>query len=310
MEINKFALFDIGGTTIKYGVADTHGNFLFKKQIPTHPEKGSTLLLKRIKEEINKLEKIYKISGIGISATGQVNYSEGTISAATNLIPGWVGTNIKKYFLDEYNIPVEVENDVNSVALGEMWKGNGRGLTNFISIALGTGIGGGIILNKSLFRGAHYSAGEFGHLKIKSNGRKCKCGDYGCYEAHSSTLSLVSIVKDATGELTITGKDIFQLEKIGKEPYKRLVSEWISDVGDGLKNIIVSFDPEAIIIGGGISAQGDYLINKIRKDLKGKLQENFYKNLDIRIAALENDAGMLGVLYLINQEYLETINAK
>lgn len=310
MKINKFALFDIGGTTIKYGIADTNGNFLFKEQIPTYPEKGSILLLKRIKEEIDKLKKMYKISGIGISATGQVNYREGTISAATNLIPGWVGTNIKKYFIDEYNIPVEVENDVNSVALGEMWKGNGRDLTNFISIALGTGIGGGIILNKTLFRGAHYSAGEFGHLKIKSNGRKCKCGDYGCYEAHSSTLSLVSIVKDVTGKRTITGKDIFRLEKIEKEPYKRLVSEWISDIGDGLKNIIVSFDPEAIIIGGGVSAQGDYLINKIKKDLKGKLQENFYKNLDIRTAALENDAGMLGVLYLINQKYLGTINAK
>lgn len=301
MKVDKFALFDIGGTAIKYGIADEDGNFLFKGQIPTYPEKGSETLLKRIKKEIDKLKKIYIITGIGISATGQVNYEKGTISAATNLIPGWVGTNIKKYFIDQYNLPVEVENDVNAVALGEMWKGNGKDLTNFISIALGTGIGGGIILNKSLFRGSHYSAGEFGHLKIKSNGRKCKCGDFGCYEAHSSTLSLVSILKDTTGDDTLTGKDIFRLEKNGEEPYKSLVSEWVSDIGDGIKNIIVSFDPEAIIIGGGVSAQGDYLIDKIRKDLKEKLQENFYENLDLRTATLENDAGMLGVLYLINQ---------
>ncbi|UUV17409.1 ROK family protein [Fusobacteria bacterium ZRK30] len=302
MKIRKFALFDIGGTSIKYGITDSNGNFLLKKTIPTYPEKGSRSLLEHIKRQIDSCKKIYDISGIGISATGQVNYKDGIISAATDLIPGWVGTNIKKYFMDEYKLPVAVENDVNCVALGEMWKGNGRDLNSFISIALGTGIGGGIILNRSLFRGAHYSAGEFGHLKIKDNGRKCKCGDYGCYEAHASTLALVSIVKEVTGEEDITGKEIFEYEKLGKEPYKNLVSKWISDIGDGLKNIIVSFNPEALIIGGGVSAQGDYLLDKIKNDLKEKLQINFYENLEIRIADLKNDAGMLGALYLITQE--------
>lgn len=305
MEIKKIALFDIGGTTVKYGIAESNGNFLFKGQFPTYPQKGSAALLESIKKEVDELKKKYCISGIGISATGQVNYKKGVISAATDLIPGWVGTNIKEYFIDEYNIPVEVENDVNCVALGEMWKGNGRDLNSFISIALGTGIGGGIILNKKLFRGANYSAGEFGHLKINSGGRKCNCGDYGCYEAHASTLSLVAIVKEATGDRSITGKDIFELEKKGKEPYKHLVSEWVNDVGNGIKNIIVSFDPEAVIIGGGVSAQGEYLLNKIKKNLKRKLQSNFYKNLDLRIASLENDAGMLGALYLINQNMLK-----
>jgi len=301
MKDKRFILFDIGGTGVKYGVADSGGKFLLKDSFPTHPERGSQDLLERIKMRIDRCREGHEISGIGISATGQVDYSRGNISAATDLIPGWVGTNIRKYFRDEYDIQVVVENDVNCVALGEMWLGSGRDLNNFISIALGTGIGGGIILNRSIFRGAHYSAGEFGHLKIKEEGRRCKCGDRGCYEAHASTLALVSIVREATGEAEVTGKEIFEYERLGREPYRSLVSQWISDVGDGLKNIVVSFNPQGIIIGGGVSAQGDYLLEKIRGDLRGKLQERFYENLDIRGAALRNDAGMLGVLYLLNE---------
>lgn len=298
----RFVLFDIGGTGVKYGVTDGSGEFLLKDNFPTHPDRGSSDLLKRIKMKIDRCREEFELSGIGISATGQVDYSVGSISAATDLIPGWVGTNIKGYFIEEYKIPVVVENDVNCVALGEMWKGRGRDLNSFISIALGTGIGGGIILNRSVFRGAYYSAGEFGHLKIKAEGRRCRCGDRGCYEAHASTLALISIVKEATGLAEITGQEIFEYEKIGREPYKSLVSQWISDIGDGLKNIVVSFNPQGIIIGGGVSAQGEYLLDKIREDLRGKLQERFYENLDIRGAELKNDAGMLGALYLLNEE--------
>ena len=298
----RFILFDIGGTGIKYGVVDSNGKFLLKDSFPTHPERGSLDLLRRIKVKIERCREEFELAGVGVSATGQVDYSRGRISAATDLIPGWVGTDIRGYFRDEYNIPVVVENDVNCVALGEMWKGNGRDMNNFISIALGTGIGGGIILNRSIFRGEHYSAGEFGHLKIKEEGRRCRCGDRGCYEAHASTLALGSLVREVTGLTEVTGEKIFEYDRLGKEPYRGLVSQWVSDIGDGLKNIVVSFNPQGIIIGGGVSAQGEYLLDKIREDLRGKLQKRFYENLDIRGAALENDAGMLGALYLLNEE--------
>lgn len=298
----RFILFDIGGTGVKYGVADTKGKFIVRDSFPTHPDRGALDLLERMGKRIERCMEGYNLSGIGISATGQVDYSSGRISAATDLIKGWAGSNLKKYFEDKYNLPVIVENDVNCVALGEMWLGEGRNLDNFISIALGTGIGGGIVLNRKLFRGSHYSAGEFGHLKIRDGGRECRCGDRGCYEAHASTLALVSMVKEVTGETEITGEEIFRYERSGIEPYKGIVSQWISDIGDGLKNITVSFNPQALIIGGGVSAQGEYLLEKVREDLKVKLQENFYKNLEIRGAALKNDAGMLGALYLLKEE--------
>lgn len=306
MKEKGFVLFDIGGTGVKYGVADSRGKFFIRESFPTHPERGAQDLLERMKEKIDRCMDEYPLSGIGISATGQVDYSTGRISAATDLIKGWVGTNIKEYFKGMYNLPVVVENDVNCVALGEMWLGEGRDLDNFITIALGTGIGGGIILNRRLFRGSHYSAGEFGHMKIRSGGSECRCGDWGCYEAHASTLALVASVREATEGSEVTGEEIFQYERSGMEPYKGIVSQWVDDVGDGLKNIIVSFNPQGIIIGGGVSAQGEYLLDKIRKDLKGKLQNNFYESLDIRGAALKNDAGMLGALYLLKEELKES----
>lgn len=306
MKEKGFVLFDIGGTGVKYGVADSRGKFFMRDSFPTHPERGAQDLLERMKEKIDRCMDGYPLSGIGISATGQVDYSAGRISAATDLIKGWVGRNIKEYFKGMYNLPVVVENDVNCVALGEMWLGEGRDLDNFITIALGTGIGGGIILNRRLFRGSHYSAGEFGHMKIRSGGRECRCGDWGCYEAHASTLALVASVREATEGSEVTGEEIFQYERSGVEPYKGIVSQWVDDVGDGLKNIIVSFNPQGIIIGGGVSAQGEYLLDKIRKDLKGKLQNNFYESLDIRGAALKNDAGMLGALYLLKEELKES----
>ncbi len=298
----RFILFDIGGTGVKYGVADTNGKFIERDSFPTYPDRGALDLLERMGKRIERCMEGYNLSGIGISATGQVDYSSGRISAATDLIKGWAGSNLKKYFEDNYNLPVVVENDVNCVALGEMWLGEGRDLDNFISIALGTGIGGGIVLNRKLFRGSHYSAGEFGHMKIRDGGRECRCGDRGCYEAHASTLALVSLVEEATGERNIRGEKIFRYERSGIEPYKGIVSQWINDIGDGLKSIVVSFNPEALIIGGGVSAQGEYLLDKIREDLKSKLQENFFENLEIRGAALKNDAGMLGALYLLREE--------
>ncbi len=310
MKKKMFALFDIGGTNIKCGVANNSASFFFKEIIPTYPEKGSTAILERIGIKIDTYIANYDLSGIGISVTGQVNCGNGEIIGATDLIPNWVGTNIKAYFTQRYSLPIVVENDANSVALGELWKGNGKDLNNFISITLGTGIGGGIILNKKLFRGSNYSAGEFGHLKIKekNNDKKCKCGDYGCYETYASTLALISMVKESTKKKDLTGKDIFKYEKLGIEPYKTIVSDWISNIGDGLKNIIVSFNPEGIIIGGGVSAQGDYLLNKIKEDLKSKLQKNIFENLEVRIAKSKNHAGMLGVLYLLNQTYQNSIN--
>ena len=297
-----FGAVDIGGTKIKYGVVDDLGTLLFKGSMDTHPRRGSTDLLERIGEKLRKLKERYPLEGIAISTAGQVDFHKGTISYATDLIPGWIGTNIKSYYESTFGLPVVVENDVNCVAMAELWKGAATGRDSFICIALGTGIGGGIFFNGELFRGENFAAGEFGHLKIVDGGRECRCGDRGCYEAHASTDALVSMLQELTGVEKLDGKMIFDMEKKGISPYKEEVTGWIGYITDGLKNIAVSFNPSLIVIGGGVSAQGDYLLERIKTDLSRKIMPSFYEKLDLRMASSGNDAGMLGATYLLIKE--------
>ncbi|MEM9244441.1 MAG: ROK family protein [Cyanobacteria bacterium P01_F01_bin.153] len=300
------AAIDIGGTKIKYGVVDGEGNIFSQGSIDTYPKKGALDILQRTAEVIAKLATAYPLVGIGISATGQVNFHQGIISYATDLIPNWIGTNVREYFEEEFNLPVVVENDVNCIAVAEHWQGSAIGENSFICIALGTGIGGGIFDKGELYRGENYGAGEFGHIKIVQNGRKCRCGDYGCYEAHASTDALVSKAKVLAAREHIDGITIFQYEKDGNALYKDLVEEWIGFVADGLKNIVVSFNPKLMIIGGGVSAQGDYLLHRIEENLHQKLMPSFKKNLTLKMASAGNDSGLLGASYLL----LRTLEGK
>ena len=293
------AAIDIGGTKVKYGVVDDHGLITAKGSIDTYPERGASDLLFRIAAVITQLEKEFSVVGIAVSATGQVNFERGVISYATNLIPNWIGTDIRGYFEEEFRLPVVVENDVNCIAVAEHWKGSAVGEASFICVALGTGIGGGIFSKGELYRGENYAAGEFGHMKIVQNGNQCRCGDYGCYEAHASTDALVRRVREVTGKEGIDGEMIFEYEKQGDHVYQDLVEEWVGFVADGLKNIVGAFNPRLIIIGGGISAQGDYLLNKIEKNLHDKLMPSFTNALTLRMASAGNDAGLLGAAYLL-----------
>lgn len=302
-----FAAVDIGGTKVKYGIVEDKGRIIFKDSMDTLPERGSTDLLKRIEERLMDLKRSHPFVGIAISTAGQVNFREGSISYATDLIPGWIGTNIRAYFEGSFSLPVVVENDVNCAAMGELWQGAAKGRNSFICLTLGTGIGGGIVLGGELFRGENYAAGEFGHIKISENGRRCRCGSTGCYEAHASTDALVSQLKEITGSGDLDGRLIFELEKKGVEPYKEEVERWIGYIADGITNISVSFNPSLIIVGGGISAQGDYLAGRIRDSLSKKIMPSFLAGMEIRMATSGNDAGMLGAAYLLMRK-LETLN--
>ncbi|MEM6503277.1 MAG: ROK family protein [Cyanobacteria bacterium P01_C01_bin.89] len=293
------AAIDIGGTKIKYGVVDDEGSISSQGSIQTHPKRGASDILMRIAEVITTMAKAYPLVGIGISATGQVDFHQGIISYATDLIPNWIGTNIRGYFEGKFNLPVVVENDVNCIAIAEHWQGSAIGEDSFICIALGTGIGGGIFDKGELYRGDNYGAGEFGHIKIVQNGRQCRCGDYGCYEAHASTDALISRAKVLAKLDNIDGETIFQRERNGDAPYKELVEEWIGFIADGLKNIVVSFNPKLIIIGGGVSAQGDYLLHRIEENLHQKLMPSFKKNLILKMTSAGNDSGLLGAAYLL-----------
>ena len=285
---------DIGGTMIKYGLVSSDGEILSTNKIETEAEKG----LENILNKIDNIFKRYKENnpvGIAVSGTGQINGIIGKVIGGNPIIPNWIGTNLVKILEEKYNLPIVLENDVNCVALGEKWIGAGKDLSNFICLTIGTGIGGGIILNNQLFRGENFVAGEFGHILIKK----------GEFEQFASTTALIRLVKERTGK-TLNGKEIFDLEKKEIVEYQEVISEWIENLTDGLSSIVYCFNPANMILGGGVIEQGEPLINRIKNSLFKKIGPQFKEKLNIIQAKLGNNAGMIGASYLL----LEKINKR
>ena len=285
---------DIGGTMIKYGLVSSDGEILSTDKIETEAEKG----LENILNKIDNIFKRYKENnpvGIAVSGTGQINGMIGKVIGGNPIIPNWIGTNLVKILEKKYNLPAVLENDVNCVALGEKWIGAGKDLSNFICLTIGTGIGGGIILNNQLFRGENFVAGEFGHILIKK----------GEFEQFASTTALIRLVKERTRK-TLNGKEIFDLEKKEIVEYQEVISEWIENLTDGLSSIVYCFNPANIILGGGVIGQGEALINRIKNSLFKKIGLQFKEKLNIIQAKLGNNAGMIGASYLL----LEKINKR
>ena len=285
---------DIGGTMIKYGLVSSDGKILSTDKIKTESSKGLNNILNKI-DNIFKRYKENNPVGIAVSGTGQINGMIGKVIGGNPIIPNWIGTNLVKILEEKYNLPAVLENDVNCVALGEKWIGAGKDLSNFICLTIGTGIGGGIILNNQLFRGENFVAGEFGHILIKK----------GEFEQFASTTALIRLVKERTGK-TLNGKEIFDLEKKEIVEYQEVISEWIENLTDGLSSIIYCFNPANIILGGGVIGQGEPLINRIKNSLFKKISPQFKEKLNIIQAKLGNNAGMIGASYLL----LEKINKR
>ena len=285
---------DIGGTMIKYGLVSSDGKILSTDKIKTEASKGLNNILNKI-DNIFKRYKENNPVGIAVSGTGQINGMIGKVIGGNPIIPNWIGTNLVEILEEKYNLPIVLENDVNCVALGEKWIGAGKDLSNFICLTIGTGIGGGIILNNQLFRGENFVAGEFGHILIKK----------GEFEQFASTTALIRLVKERT-EKTLNGKEIFDLEKKEILEYQEVISEWIENLTDGLSSIIYCFNPANIILGGGVIEQGEPLINRIKNSLFKKIGPQFKEKLNITQAKLGNNAGMIGASYLL----LEKINKR
>ena len=288
---------DIGGTAVKYALLSEEGTLLSTGEFPTCAEKGVENLFNNICKVIDKYN-CPDLLGIAVSGTGQIDGSIGKVIGGNPIIPGWIGTNLVELLETKYGIRAVLENDVNCAALGEKWLGAGKDEKNFVCLTIGTGIGGGIILNNDIFRGDTCVAGEFGHIQIVKNGVQCMCGKKGCYERYASATALVKMVKDTIGK-ELNGKEIFELEKAGDTKIKEIVDTWIDYFTDGLSTIIYIFNPSLVVIGGGVTKQGDYLLDRIKKSLDDKLGENYKKNLKIRFAQLGNNAGMLGAEYLL-----------
>lgn len=275
---------DIGGTFIKYALLDEKQQLIHRQKTPTN-ENIDQAIIKQVTAIAADYNSRFELHGIGISTAGIVNRDRGEISYAGPTIKDYRGTNFKKA-LAPFQLPVHVENDVDAALLGERWKGAAAGQDNVFCITLGTGIGGAWF-HDGLLDGAHSQANSVGYLlydpETKTN-----------FEMRASTSALNHRIKSDLGD-GITAKDVFDRAKKGDASCEAVISDWTREIAAGLAQIILIADPSCIIIGGGISAQGTYLLDLIKKHIPAFLPAGFMKT-DIRIAQLRNDAALYGAV--------------
>ena len=286
---------DIGGTSIKYGVLSEKGEIFIDGTVSTKVTEKENFILSDVKKLVRNIldeYKNYEIKGICISTAGVVNPEKGEIAYAGPTIPKYTGTKIKEELEKEFSIPCEVENDVNCAGLGEYWRGAGKGSKSMVCLTIGTGIGGSVILDGKLLNGIGYTAGEIGYMDVN--------GSY-IQNIASSKYLVEKVQKEKVKREgitdTITGVDIFELAKRGDEICIAGINEIISNLAVGVRNIIYLLNPEVIVIGGGITAQKEYLEEKIRKEVNDGMISDMFRKTRIELAQQGNQAGLLGALY-------------
>jgi len=301
---------DIGGTNIKFVIINNSGEIIDFLEIESKAEVGRKFILGNIITGIEKIlskNKKIKIEGVGVGTPGLVNEEGKVVTGASNL-KGWNGTPIKKILEKKLNIPVYVDNDVTALALGEAYFGAGRGYKNVICLALGTGLGGGIIIDKKIYRGRFGYAGEFGHIVVNPNGPRCTCGKIGCLETYASSWGLKRmaikffennkdslIYKSVKNNLNeITPKIIFDAYSKNDKIAIEILNIMGNYLGMGIGILVNIFDPDVIIIAGGIAKAGKVLIDLIYKYIY-KYTLNFFEGkVKLKISKFKNKAGAIG----------------
>jgi len=283
---------DLGGTKIAGVLVTPSGKVLMDVTIPTEAKRGKKHIIDNIDKAIHMLKqsKKVKINGIGIGAPGPIDYEKGIVVEAPNL-PGWKRVRLKEIFQRKYKIPVYVDNDANCAALAEAWFGAGRNARHFLYMTVSTGIGGGIVINKKIYRGANGSAGEFGHMVIDSKGPRCGCGHIGHLEAYASGTA----IRRRTGMRALA---VELAARQGDKKAQKIIQEIASYLAIGIANLVNIFNPEMIVIGGGLSNMRELLFNPIRKEFKKYALTLPARKVKIVRAKLGTDAGVLGAAAL------------
>lgn len=305
---------DIGGTTVKMGLFDEKGDMLEKWEIVTRKENNGENILpdivKSIKEKNSeKSIETDDILGIGMGVPGPIT-EDGRVLKCANL--GWGIFSVADEMSKLTGVKkVKVGNDANVAALGEQWRGGGRGFDNIVMVTLGTGVGGGIIMNGKILTGENGAAGEIGHITVNPKETlTCGCGCKGCLEQYSSATGVIRLAKerleasDKPSELRkfaddeIGGKEVFDAYKAGDELAAEAVDEFAAYLGMGLGNVASVVDTQAFVIGGGLSKNGPIVIELIKKQYEKNVMFAL-KNTEFRLAELGNDAGMYGAVRMV-----------
>lgn len=294
---------DIGGTNIKSGIVLADGQLLQLDHTKTDTAGGkSNLLEKVIKLVADDLERCHMNGwnpvGVGIGTAGQVNKITGKIDGATSNLPDWAGQSLSALIEKNFGLQAVTDNDVNVMGRGEAWLGAGREWDDFICVTLGTGVGGCHIIHGQPYRGKDGYAGEFGHQVIVFDGLPCNCGNKGCWEQYASVTALkrLAMTLSQHNHHYSDPRSLFAQAQQGNELAEHVITQYVEYVSTGLVNLLHAFNPEGIVIGGAITAQGDLLFNRIRKAVYKHTLSVYTSQGEIHIvpAALGDSAGVIG----------------
>ena len=317
MRKSHFIGVDLGGTNIKFGIVSEKGEILQKGILSAQANLGRTAILNNMNKAVRESltfarEKKIKIKGIGVGSPGTVNLNTGKIEGSCPNLPQMVNVNLKRWLSRSFEFPIYADNDANLMALAESKFGAAKGYKDALCLTLGTGIGGGIILDGKLFHGSNFAGAEFGHMTICHNGRKCNCGGTGCLEMYASAPAMV---KDAKWRLRrnkesmvrkliqedpskLTTEVIFEAEKKGDILASDVVNQACGYLGAGIASAVNLLNPQVVVIGGGVSEGGQSFIRRIEKEVKKRAFPSATKNLKVIRAKLGNDAGFIGAAKL------------
>ncbi len=309
---------DLGGTNIATGVVDENYNIVGRGKVKT----GAGRPVEEIADDIAKAvfmaiddAKVDKndIVAMGIGSPGAIIPETGVVATAENM--GFSNTPLCDMLKERTGFDFYIENDANAAAYGELLAGAGKGKKNFIAVTLGTGVGGGVIIDGKIFSGFNHTGGELGHTVIIKGGQMCGCGRMGCFETYASATALVRQTKAAMtcdrtsvmwklvdGDLNkVSGRTAFDGMRKGDATAKRVVDRYIEFLSIGIVNIVNTFQPEMLCIGGGISKEGDNLIVPLMEYVTlERYSKNIEKQTEICVAKLGNDAGIIGAAFLCN----------
>ncbi len=306
---------DVGGTTIKAGAVDEQGNILYKHSCPTGVERGYEAMIRDMAElGFSAVEKSghtrEEVKAIGIGIPGIMDQRTGIVPLCTNL--NWHGVPILEEMKKYTDVPVYVDNDATVAGLAESVKGVSAGCSDSVFVTLGTGVGGGIVIGGKVFSGAHGVASEIGHMTTVDGGELCSCGNRGCWERYASATALIREGRKLCAENPacalmyavdgdpekITAKHVIDLAKAGDPGCSALFANYVHHLAVGMRNLINLYDPEVIVLGGGVSYAGEFLLNAVREALPKYV---FFKTMPfarVELAQLTNDAGIIGAAML------------
>ena len=303
---------DLGGTFLKYALGTPEGEIIYKNKMPSRANENKAVIFRVIFSAIKELVAVAenennKIRAIGFGSPGAVDFDSGKLIGSTPNIRDWADAEIRKEIESKFSIPVWADNDANVMALAEARVGAGKGYKYIICLTLGTGIGGGIIIDGQLFRGSRFAGSELGHISIQYDGFPCKCGGIGCLEQYASASAMVRLYKNKLKNshknvpANLNTELIFKQSQLNDNLAIETIDETCEYLGTGMASIANALNPEIFILGGGLSEAGDGFIKKAHQVLVKRAMKPVTKDLKVLRATLGNDAGMVGAIMLASE---------